>query len=48
MSYDVEFHGGVLALDPEWDAGLRVVLTFPHGASGMPGAPPQSGFVGFP
>ena len=48
MSYDVELHGGVLALDSEWDAGLRVVLTFPHSVSGMPGAALQSGFVGFP
>lgn len=48
MSYDVEFHGGVLALDPEWDAGLRVALTFPHRASGMPGTAPQCAFVGFP
>jgi hypothetical protein len=23
MSYDVELHGGVLALDPEWDAALQ-------------------------
>lgn len=26
----MELHGGVLALDPEWDAGLRVALSFPH------------------
>ncbi len=26
----MEMHEGVLALDPGWDAGLRIALTFPH------------------
>jgi hypothetical protein len=26
----MDMHGGVLALDPDWDAGLRIALTFPH------------------
>lgn len=44
----MELHGGVLALDPDWDAGLRVSLSFPRSFSGIPNNTPQCGFVVFP
>lgn len=44
----MELHGGVLALDPDWDAGLRVVLTFPRSNSAAPDSPASGRFVGFP
>jgi hypothetical protein len=33
MSCGGKLHGGVLALNPEWDARLRVAPTFPYGVS---------------
>ena len=44
----MEIHGGVLALDPGWDAGLRVALTFPRSKSGSSCTYSHGRFVGFP
>jgi signal transduction histidine kinase len=44
----MELHGGVLALDPDWDAGLRVALTFPRSKTGPSPCYSQDRVVGFP
>lgn len=34
----MNLHGGVIAADPDWDAGLRVVMTFPAARAAIEGS----------